>query len=124
MATRKWADDFESLSSKSLTTDTGAWADIQDLKQLDYGVRAVAGTVINAGAMVLETATSPEQLAGTEKCFEVVSLDASALGGLMTKAFQVSEGKPHGKYARWRITTNLGGTGTPKITATINGQGA
>ena len=44
MATRKFAADFESLSSQA-AAQVGNWAELGDCKQIDYGVVKGSGTI-------------------------------------------------------------------------------
>ena len=115
MATSKWPDGFQSLANQS-AVQNGAVADISDLKQLDYAANLATNGPITAGEMVLETSNNPVQ---SSPWFLLIKLDATALGDLSNQGLQVSQPKPFGKYARWRISTALvGGT----VDAWINGQ--
>mgnify|MGYP001561317810 FL=1 len=112
MAARKFASNFESLSNQS-AVQVGAWADLGDCKQIDYGVVKGSGTITD-GAMELvcrDDENHPQ--------FTVLTLDATSLAALNTRGFQSSEPRPHGSQFAWLITTAIvGGT----VTATINGQ--
>lgn len=112
MAARKFASNFESLSNQS-TVQVGAWADLGDCKQIDYGVVKGSGTITD-GAMELvcrDDENHPQ--------FTVLALDAASLTALNTRGFQSSEPRPHGAQFAWLITAAIvGGT----VTATINGQ--
>jgi len=113
MAARKFASNFESLSNQS-AVQNGAWADLGDCKQIDYGVVKGSGT-ITGGAMELICRDDENH-----SPFTVLTLDATALAALSAgRGFQSSEPRPHGKQFAWIITTAIvGGT----VTATINGQ--
>lgn len=115
MATSKWPDGFSSLTNQS-AVQNGAVADISDLKQIDYGANLAASGPITNGLLILESSNDPVQ---ATPWFLIISLDATALADLSNFAFQSGGPKPFGKYARWRIGTEIvGGT----VNAFINGQ--
>lgn len=112
MAAQKFAADFESLTDQS-AAQVGAWADLGDCKQIDYGVVKSQGTITD-GAMRLICRRSPNHPA-----MAVLTLDATALAALNSIGFQSYEPRPHGSQFAWEITTAIVGG---KVTATINGQ--
>jgi len=112
MATPKFANGFESLSEQA-AAQVGAWADLTECSQIDYGVVKGSGT-ITGGAMRLLARRGdgyPPMV--------VVTLDATALQGVSNVGYQSSQLKPHGNQFAWEITTAIvGGT----VTASLNGQ--